>query len=171
MLRRSRVRGTREARLPLARAGPGPLGGSAVASSAGATFRWAGVGRGQHQSWDRPQLLPRGPSRALGPGLSCHGETGHCTRLAFHSKGTLFPAGPRVLAHEAAPRLALKGLLPGSLAGRARTQHAAAGDAHCVPGAGGPGDRLPCTWLCLWRPPTAWGQPNSFRTVLGTDRG
>lgn len=62
-----------------------------MASSAGATFRWAGVGGGQHQSCDRPQLLPRGLSRALGPGFSRRGEKGHCTRLAFHSKGTLSP--------------------------------------------------------------------------------
>lgn len=125
----------------MARAGPGPLGGSAVASSAGATFRWAGVGGGQHQSCDRPQLLPRGLSRALGPGFSRRGEKGHCTRLAFHSKGTLFPAGPRVLAHEAGPRLVLSELLPGSQAGRARTRTPPM-DTHAALGLAAPGTGL-----------------------------
>lgn len=125
-----------------------------MASSAGATFRWAGVGGGQHQSCDRPQLLPRGLSRALGPGFSRRGEKGHCTRLLFTVKGRCprRPSGPRP---RGSPSPRAQRTAPREPGRPSPHPHAADGHARCAR-AGGPGDRLACTWLCLWRPLPAW---------------
>lgn len=86
-----------------------------------------GQGGGQHQGCDGPQLLPRGLSGAPGPGSLAAERKGVARGWLFTVKGRSSP--PALGSSPTRQPLA-----------------SADGGSPCVRG-----DRLPCTWLCLWR--------------------